>query len=120
MKVTVCEFRNDPEGLAADWNGLVKHVSDQKSDWVLLPEMPFYPWIAKTDEVDAEVWNASVAAHGEWMDRLPELSVPVVLGSRPVTENGRRYNGCFEFPPDPSAEYRASFAPVPPPGPGHR
>ncbi|MFW6373561.1 MAG: carbon-nitrogen hydrolase family protein [Thermodesulfobacteriota bacterium] len=95
MKVTVCEFRNDPDGLTADWNGLVKHAVAQGSDWVVLPEMPFYPWIAKTDEVETEKWDASVAAHDEWMARLPELSAPVILGTRPVTENGYRFNEGF-------------------------
>jgi len=43
MKVTVCELRNDPEGLDQDWTALVAHVKSEKSDLVLLPEMPFYP-----------------------------------------------------------------------------
>ena len=41
LKATVCEFRDDPPGLAEDWQGLVAHVKNQGSDLVLLPEMPF-------------------------------------------------------------------------------
>lgn len=100
MKATVCELRNDPDGLEADWRGLAAHVHDEKSDWVLLPEMPFHPWIAKTNQVDPARWDAAVAAHESWMERFPELSAPVVLGSRPVTENGRRYNAGFVWTPE--------------------
>ena len=34
MKVTVCELRNDPEGLDWDWTALVAHVKSEKSDLV--------------------------------------------------------------------------------------
>jgi len=95
MKVTVCQLRNDPDGLATDWQALVAHVQAAGSDLVLLPEMPFYPWPFRRPTFDATVWQAAVAAHDRWQARLPELSPAVVAGSRPVDDGHGRYNEGF-------------------------
>ncbi len=92
MRVTVCEIRNDPQGLEADWAGLAEHVRDRASELVLLPEMPFHPWLAATPSVDADRWRAAAAAHDAWVGRLPELGAPVVVSTRPIVEQGSRYN----------------------------
>ena len=73
MKVTVCELRNDAHGLELDWKALVEHVKSEKSDLVLLPEMPFYPWVAGTYNVDPRIWQQAVIAHDKWISRLSEL-----------------------------------------------
>jgi N-carbamoylputrescine amidase len=44
MNVTVCEFDNDPAALEAVWQALCEHIRTQKSELVLLPEMPFCRW----------------------------------------------------------------------------
>lgn len=95
MRATVCEIRNDPIGLERDWAALVRHVKTEKSDLVLLPEMPFYDWVTRTHQVDPDMWQKSVMAHDYWMQKLPELSVSIVIGSRPVTHHGRRLNQGF-------------------------
>lgn len=96
MKVTVCQFHDDPTALEADWQQLIAHLQATESDLVLLPEMPFYPWIAATNDVDVAVWEAAVAAHDAWEQRLSELPTPYVLGSRPVTTaTGARHNRGF-------------------------
>ena len=92
MKVTVCELRNEPDDLARDWAALVEHCQRERSDLVLLPEMPFYPWPAWTDRVDAAVWRASVEAHDRWIARLGELGAPIVAGTRPVLRKDKPYN----------------------------
>lgn len=95
MKVTVCQLRNDPDDLAHDWEGLVAHVKAEASDLVLLPEVPFYPWVAWTRSFDPAAWESSVAAHDEWMLRLSELASAVVVGSRPVNKGDRHLNEGF-------------------------
>lgn len=65
MKVTVCEIGNDLDTLKQDWQSLVAHVKSEASDLVLLPEMPFHPWVARTDQVDPMIWQASVDAHDQ-------------------------------------------------------
>ena len=90
MKVTVCELGNDPDALQQDWQSLVAHVQSAGSELVLLPEMAFYPWLAKTRQVDPAAWRASVEAHDQWMLRLDELSPATVVSSRPVIRQGER------------------------------
>ena len=69
MKVTVCELRNDPAQLEEDWSRLVAHVNREAADLVLLPEMPFYPWVAATRDMEPEVWRSAVEAHEKWISR---------------------------------------------------
>ena len=95
MKVTVCEISNNHVELEKSWQGLVDHTKAENSDLVLLPEMPFCPWIAKTDRVDPELWQESVSIHEQWMSRFTELSSPIVVGTKPVVRNGERFNDGF-------------------------
>lgn len=95
MKVTVCELSDNPSELASEWRDLAAHVSAVHSDLVVLPEMPFYPWWMSDANVDADVWNAAVASHQEWMKRLPELGAACVLGTAPTTRAGDRINEGF-------------------------
>ena len=48
MKVTVCEFGETPNNYGELWDALVNHAQRERSDLVLLPEMPFYRWLAAT------------------------------------------------------------------------
>ena len=92
MKVTVCEFAESPYENEALWGALVDHVQANNSDLVLLPEMPFYRWLAATKQVDQQSWEMAVAAHERWLGRLPELDAAVVASSRPVMRNGKNLN----------------------------
>ena len=95
MKVTVCELRNDADGLEQDWQALVAQVKSQKSDLVLLPEMPFHRWVAGTNKVDPDIWQQAVIAHDQWVQRFSELSPAIVAGSRPVIQEGKCHNEGF-------------------------
>lgn len=108
MRITVCQLNDDPDGLARDWDALVAHVRAKASELVLLPEMPFHPWFARTRDADPAVWDAGVAAHEAWLARLPELAPATVLGSRPVNANGKRLNEGFVW--EPGTGYRAAHA----------
>jgi N-carbamoylputrescine amidase len=59
--------------------------------------MPFYSWLPRTRQHDPGAWQAAVAAHDRWLDRLDELAPAVVLGSRPVTREGKRLNEGFSW-----------------------
>jgi N-carbamoylputrescine amidase len=95
MKVTVCQLRNDPAGLEADWEGLAAHCARQGSELVLLPEMPFYPWPFWQRHFGRTQWQAAVAAHDRWLPRLAELAPAAVAGSRPVNRVDLRRNEGF-------------------------
>ncbi|NKB89764.1 MAG: carbon-nitrogen hydrolase family protein [Acidobacteria bacterium] len=90
IRATVCQLPPGGPDFEAAWRGLCSHVADQGSDLVLLPEMPFHEWLARTADVDAERWGDAVEAHDRWLARLGELGASVVVGSRPVGDRERR------------------------------
>lgn len=96
LTVTVCELPNRAEDLEDAWVRLVAHVQREKSDLVLLPEMPFFPWLPASKHVDPARWQQAVEAHDAWLRRCHELGSRVVAGSRPVqTAEGRRRNQAY-------------------------
>lgn len=95
MRITVCQLHNGRDAFAADWEHLVAHVKAQRSELVLLPEMPFYSWFPTPREFDATVWRHAVAAHDAWEKRLSELTPAVPLGTRPVDFGALRYSAGF-------------------------
>jgi len=95
MKVTVCQLPNEPDALEDAWSQLVQHVKVNHSEFVLLPEMPFHPWLAHTREVNAAQWEQAVRAHEAWLSRLEELAPASVAGTRPVVLDGKRLNAAF-------------------------
>ncbi len=97
MRVTVCELRDSREGFSQEWGDLVRHVREQKSDLVLLPEMTFSPWFAWRSEFDPRIWQGAVLAHREWEQRLSELAPAVVCGTAPVNSGEQRLNRAFVF-----------------------
>lgn len=100
LKVTVTQMSHEPERFAQEWEQLVAHVHKEQSQLVLLPEMPFSPWFGSSPDFDPARWQAAVAMHDQWMQRLPELAPALVLGSRPINRNGRRFNEGFLWEPD--------------------
>lgn len=99
MKVTVCEMPDDREAFAGAWEALVAHVRAEQSDLVLLPELPFSTWFARTTDFNAETWRKAEVAHTEMMSRLNELSPATVLGTHLVTEGDRHLNRGFVWTP---------------------
>lgn len=97
MKVTVCQLSAELDKLENHWNRLVEHTNQHRSDFVLLPEMSFYPWICSLDAVDIRVWQNAVESHELWSQKLPELGVDFVIGTRPVIHSGskKRYNSGY-------------------------
>ena len=95
MKVTVCELINDPARFEDDWRALADHTRAHGSELVLLPEMPFHPWLAATRDVDPEAWAEAVRAHEEWGSRLGEPEAATVVATRPVIDGGEHRNRGF-------------------------
>lgn len=95
MRVTVCQLEDDRAQFEAGWSGLCRHVAAEKSELVLLPEMPFSTWFAAERTFDAAAWDAMVTEHGAWEARLQELAPAAVLCTAPVVRGGRRLNEAF-------------------------
>ena len=95
MRVTVCELPHEPGPLEDAWAGLCAHASRERSDLVLLPEIPFSGPLWLTEEFDPGTWREAEAAHARWLSRLAELGARWVVGTRPVTDGGEHFNEGF-------------------------
>lgn len=95
MRVTVCELDDDPTVFARQWEKLVAHAETSGSQLVLLPEMPFHPWLARRLEFDPAEWQAALMSHEAWLPRLHEMAPAAVLGTRPVARRDQRLNEGF-------------------------
>lgn len=97
LRVTVCELPDDRTAFERAWRQLVGHVTAEQSDLLVLPEMPFAPWLAISPEFDRDAWEKAVLDHETWSARFPELAPAAVISSRPVTRNGVRLNEGFAW-----------------------
>lgn len=104
LRSTVCELPDDRGAFERAWSALVDHARQERSELLVLPEMPFAPWLAASPDYDGTLWDDAVRHHEAWLERLVELAPAVVVGSRPVTRAGRRLNEGFISEP---GEYRA-------------
>ena len=95
MKVTVCQLNNDRQQLQKDWESLVIHCKLNQSEIILLPEMPFHPWIAHHPEVDHSQKVAATEAHEQWLPRLEELGAAIVAYTKPVLTEEKFHNTAF-------------------------
>jgi len=99
MRVTVSQLHEDRDRFDHDWKELSAHVREERSDLVLLPEMPFSRWLASAPVFDPEAWEAALAEHDRALEMLPDLAPASVAASRPVERGGRRLNEGFVWEP---------------------
>jgi N-carbamoylputrescine amidase len=99
MRITVCELTFDQGRLPEAWEALADHCRRERSELVVLPEMPFSDWLAATPDRDQAAWERTVADHDRWMGRLGELGAAVVVGSAPVVDAGANHNEAFTWTP---------------------
>ena len=95
MRVTVCELPHEPDELAAAWALLRLHTRRHASELVLLPEFAMVEPLWQGEHFDAGRWDAAQSISDAWHERLSELDALRVVGTRPVTIAGRRYNEGF-------------------------
>ena len=96
MKVTVVQLTNDRNALEQEFMQLAEHVLANSSQFILLPEMPFFDWLAASDQPSSEKWQQAVEAHDNWISRLKELNSDAVLSTRPVINSaGSRRNQAY-------------------------
>jgi N-carbamoylputrescine amidase len=100
LRVTVCELSDDRAQFADDWDRFVDHARAEGTELIVLPEMPFAPWLAASSAFEQAAWDAAVRSHDEWLERLNILAPASVLSSRPVTRQNRRFNEGFAWSPD--------------------
>lgn len=95
MKVTVCQLSNDTRALEDEWDRLLSHCRAHDTELLLLPEMPFHPWIAHSPEIDHAQKTKAVQAHETWMHRIEELGGTIVAYTKPVIDGEKFYNTAY-------------------------
>jgi N-carbamoylputrescine amidase len=95
MRVTVCELPHEPAALASAWHELCDHTAKQRSSLVLLPEFAFVAPFWESEVFDEALWARVTETCDAWIGRLHELDVDYVVGTRPVTKDGRHFNEGF-------------------------
>jgi N-carbamoylputrescine amidase len=95
MKVTVCELSNERAELQDQWPALVDHCTREHSELVLLPEMPFSPWLAGRHDPDQTAWISAVVEHESWRNSLVDVAPAAVATTQPVTDGAFNYNEAF-------------------------
>ncbi|MEN0054674.1 MAG: carbon-nitrogen hydrolase family protein [Mucilaginibacter sp.] len=97
MKITICQLSDNEIEFAEDWELLKTHISQNNSDLLLLPEMPFCKWVASTKNVNEAAKLDSVQKHEQWISAVEELGVQYVVYSRPVMESDHYFNTAFVY-----------------------
>ncbi len=92
MRVTVCELPHDPQTRSLAWRALSEHTTWHASELVLLPEFAMVDPVWVSECSDPAKWAAAETDSDRWLERLGELGVQYVVGARPVTVAGRRFN----------------------------
>jgi N-carbamoylputrescine amidase len=95
MRVTVCELPHEPEALATTWAALCAHTISHASELVLLPEFAMVDPLWQDEHFDAGRWSDAESVSEVWRHRLGELCAENVVGTRPATIDGRRFNQGF-------------------------
>ena len=96
MKVTVCELDPREGHLEQGLERLAAHVAKEQSDFLLLPEMCFAPWLAASKNANDADWRASVNAHEAHISELDRLNAKAVLGTRAIVNGqGSRRNQAY-------------------------
>jgi N-carbamoylputrescine amidase len=95
MRVTICELPHETGALAAAWTGLCAHTWQQESELVLLPEFAMVDPVWERESFDPARWTFAEQVSDGWMLLLRELHAEQVVGTRPVTVDGARYNEGF-------------------------
>jgi len=72
------------------------HTAAHGTDFLLLPEMAFAPWLAASLPPDADRWRRAIEAHDEQIRQLHRLGAAAVVGTRPVIRSdGSRRNQAY-------------------------
>jgi len=95
MRVTVCELPHETGALTAAWAALCEHTAANASQLVLLPEFAMVEPVWEAERFDPGRWSAFEALSDEHLRCLPDLRTEYVVGTRPVTRNGRRLNQAY-------------------------
>lgn len=99
MRVTVIELPHEPAELERAWSALCRHTAAAASELVLLPELAFVEPVWESARPSAERLAAIDSVSAQWLQRLPQLGVPTVVGARPCRYEGLPFIESFLWQP---------------------
>jgi N-carbamoylputrescine amidase len=92
MKICTTEFPDEVSQYDKTIDRLASHVSDTKPDLVVLPEMPFTPWIFHVEAFSQDKWEQTVGSHAKALEQLCVAIATPIMTSRPISSNGKNLN----------------------------
>jgi N-carbamoylputrescine amidase len=100
MRALCFDLDADRGSLEDQWQMLTARADHERPELIVLPEMPFAPWLAASQAVDPAAWDEAVATHDRWIGRLFELGAETVVTTRPVIgPGGSRRNEAIVWRP---------------------
>jgi len=97
MKVTVCELSDSSSQFSSDWEELKAHLAIEQPVLLLLPEMPFYRWLAADQKISEESKKECIAAHQKWLKEIERLDANYIVYSSPELIGGKFLNTAFVY-----------------------
>jgi N-carbamoylputrescine amidase len=95
MKICTAEFPDEQNLYAKAMEEIEQHVSETNPDMLVLPEMPFAPWVFHADTYNEETWQHTVENHAHWLSQLSNAIPTPIITSRPITRVGKNLNEAF-------------------------
>ena len=96
MKVTVCQIHPHADAITKQVQALKDHIHEQGTDFVLLPEMCFSPWLAADKETDEGRWHEACKNHLAFIEGMSDWGISAILGTRPIVlDSGERRNQAY-------------------------
>ncbi len=92
MKICTTEFPDEISQHDRAIDSLASHVTEMMPDLLVLPEMPFTPWIFHVDTFSPEKWEQTVESHAKVLDQLCAIISTPIITSRPVSVDGLNLN----------------------------
>ena len=96
VKVTVCQLDPREGQLDGFLQALKQHCKENRTQFLLLPEMSLSDWLAADAEPDARRWAHAVLQHEAYIAEMEDFGVPAIMGTRPIlTDAGSRRNEAY-------------------------
>ena len=87
MKITVCQIDNIPKNFQQSFKNLSNYLSVNKTDLLLLPEMPFSKWLSKDKKPNVKKWEKAVKEHNNFIKNLSLLDAKYIIATKPTIDN---------------------------------
>ena len=97
MKVTVCELSDSSSQFSSDWEELKAYLAIEQPELLLLPEMPFYRWLAADQKVSEASKKECISAHQKWLTEIERLDANYIVYSSPELIGSKFLNTAFVY-----------------------